>query len=54
MAKEHWANESEFVDKVYNIGSEIVIEIAMIGNAGIPVAPSIRHDNVVILLQRPR
>ena len=38
----------------YDIGGEIGIAIAVVWNARVPVAPSIWHDNVVILLQRPR
>ena len=48
-----WGGKSERVDKAHDICGEIVIAIAVGWCAGIPVTASIRHDNVVILLQHP-
>ena len=42
------------IDKAQNIISEVIIEIALVWNAGVTMTPSIWHDNIVVFLEYPR
>src|SRR5579872_1691125 len=54
MTNHYWADQAKRIDKAHDVGSEVVIPIAMIWNARVPMSSSIWHNKIVIFLRRPR
>jgi hypothetical protein len=51
MAYYYRVDKPESFDKAQDVSGEIVITVARIGSARVPMTSGIRHDNIIIHLQ---